>query len=330
MGARTLLLTHASTRSARCPAIRPSAAWARGTWSGRSTPSTASWAGSPTRPASSSGCSTGRKGPAVRGPRAQADRKLYRQAMQAAIAGDSEPDRIEDGVEDLIVDETGVSRRRDRVGADLARRRRGAHDRHVPEGPHPYRRERIPAGRVGEAPAIGLSDRLRGWASRWAGSRPARRRGSTAARSTGRALEMQPGDDPPMPFSFLTERSRRRRSPAASPGRRRATHEIIRDNLHRAPVYSGADQAAGRAIARRSKTRWCASPTASATRSSSSPKGSTTTRSIRTASPPRCPRTCSGPSSHDPRAREGRDQPARLCDRIRLCRSARARSRPGD
>ena len=106
---------------------------------------------------------------------------------------------------------------------------------------------------------------------------------------------MQPGDDPPVPFSFLTERDRhaadrlrhhlhhRRDPPRSSPSESRS----------RADVFRRRSRRSARATAPRSRTRWCASPSATATRSSSSPRASTTTRSIPTASRPRCPRTCS-------------------------------------
>ncbi len=148
-----------------------------------------------------------RKGPAVRGPRAQADRKLYAAAMQQAIRATANLTVIEAEAHDLA----DLRRARGRLGAGgrprTRRRRRGADDRHVSARAHPYRRA-ADAGRPcrrgarGRAFAHARAARI----SRSAGSRPARRHGSTAAPSTGRALEMQPGDEPPEPFSTLTER----------------------------------------------------------------------------------------------------------------------------
>ena len=83
----------ARRRSARCPATRRSAASARAIWCARSTRSTASWAARSTAPASSSACSTAARARRCAGPRAQADRKLYRQAMQAIAGRAAEPRR---------------------------------------------------------------------------------------------------------------------------------------------------------------------------------------------------------------------------------------------
>ena len=149
MGARTALLTHASRPSARCPATRRSAAWARAT-------------GPRDRRARRPDGPRRRrrrhpvpllnrsKGPAVQGPRAQADRKLYRQAMQAAIRATPDLEVIEAAVEDLIVERrwngaltvwlTACYRRRPRIRG----RRRGADHRHVPARPHPPRRAADP------------------------------------------------------------------------------------------------------------------------------------------------------------------------------------------
>ena len=156
--------------------------------------------------------------------------------------------------------------------------------------PDPYRREQDPGGpgrrsagdRPGRRPCTAL-------ASRWAGSRPARRRGSTAQTIDWAGLEVQPGDDPPAPFSFLTERDH-----DAADRLPHHRHDAGDPCASSAPICTARrcirarSRAPGRAIARRSRTRSCASPTATGTRSSWSRKGWTTTRSIPTASPPRC------------------------------------------
>ena len=79
----------------------------------------------------------------------------------------------------------------------------------------------------------------------WAGSRPARRRGWTAGPSIGRALEMQHGDDPPVPFSFLTQTITTPQIACDITRTTLATHAIIRANLHRAPMYSGQIDSTG-------------------------------------------------------------------------------------
>ena len=102
---------------------------------------------------------------------------------------------------------------------------------------------KIPAGRVGEAPALGLSDAP----ATALGLRLGRLKTGTPARLDGRTidwagLEVQPGDDPPVPFSFLTERIATPQIACDITHTTEATHAIIRANLDRAPMYSGADR----------------------------------------------------------------------------------------
>ena len=180
-----------------------------------------------------------RKGPAVRGPRAQADRKLYAAAMQAAIRATVNLKVIEGEADDLLLSNGRVSgvRMADgrEFGAGAVVLTTGTFLRgliHIGE-------KQIPAGRVGEAPAMGLSKTLEG-----AGLALGRLKTGTPPRLDGRtidwqALEMQPGDDPPEPFSMLTERIT---TPQIECGITRTvslTHEVIRDNVHRSPMYSG-------------------------------------------------------------------------------------------
>ena len=180
-----------------------------------------------------------RKGPAVRGPRAQADRKLYAAAMQAAIRATPNLQVIEAEADDLKID-------RDRVcGVKLVDGREitagavvlttGTFLRgliHIGE-------RQIPAGRVGEAPAIGLSRTLEKF-----GFALGRLKTGTPPRLDGRtidwsALEMQPGDEPPEPFSILTARIDNPQIQCGITRTNEATHKIIRDNVHRSPMYSG-------------------------------------------------------------------------------------------
>lgn len=159
------------------------------------------------------------KGPAVWGPRAQIDRKLYREAMQAELADYPNLTIIEDGAEDLIVEGGAIGV----IG--LTGQRYGAAKVVITTGTFlkgeiHIGAKRLPAGRIGEAPAIGLSDRLYS-----IGLPMGRLKTGTPARLDGRTihwdrLEMQPADDLPIPFSFLSSRSRCPRSNAASPGPR--------------------------------------------------------------------------------------------------------------
>ena len=180
------------------------------------------------------------KGAAVRGPRAQADRKLYRQAMQAILAAQPNLDVAEGEAEDIeIAADSGVaavtltSGARIRTGAVVLTTGtflRGL----IHLGP-----KQTPAGRAGEAPSLGLSKTLER-----AGFVLGRLKTGTPPRLNGRTidyprLEAQPGDDPPVPFSFLTERITTPQVQCHLTATTPATHEIIRANLHRSPMYSG-------------------------------------------------------------------------------------------
>jgi tRNA uridine 5-carboxymethylaminomethyl modification enzyme len=185
------------------------------------------------------------KGPAVQGPRAQADRKLYRQAMQAAVAATEGLAVVGGAVDDLRVDDgrvTGVALsdgRALRAGAVVVTT--GTFLRgliHIGE-------TRIPAGRFGAAPAVKLAERFAALDLRMG-----RLKTGTPARLAGpsidwSSLEMQPGDDDPVPFSFLTEPITRRQIACGITTTTTRTHEIIRANLPRAPMYSGAIRSVG-------------------------------------------------------------------------------------
>jgi tRNA uridine 5-carboxymethylaminomethyl modification enzyme len=179
------------------------------------------------------------KGPAVQGPRAQADRKLFRQAMQAAIRATPGLEVIEGAVEDLLVEDGEV------VGLSTADGRRfGAGAVVLTTGTFlngliHMGETKIPAGRVGDAPALKLSERLYGL-----GLKMGRLKTGTPARLDGRSidwasLEMQPADDDPVPFSFLTTRITTPQISCGITATTEATHKIIRANLGRSAMYSG-------------------------------------------------------------------------------------------
>ena len=180
-----------------------------------------------------------RKGPAVRGPRAQADRKLYAQAMQRAIRETANLIVIEAEVDDLLIGEGAVTGVRLVDGRELtcgaAVLTTGTFLRglvHIGE-------QQTPAGRAGEPPALGLSltlERLGFGLGRLKTGTPPRLDGSTIDWT---AVEMQPGDDPPEPFSTLTERIETPQVQCGITRTTSATHEIIRANVHRSPMYSG-------------------------------------------------------------------------------------------
>jgi tRNA uridine 5-carboxymethylaminomethyl modification enzyme len=186
------------------------------------------------------------KGPAVRGPRAQADRKLYRQAMQALLAAQPGLAIREGAAEDLMLDGAGRVRGvRLADGAELAAPAVVLTTGTFLKGLIHIGEEKIPAGRVGEAPALGLSATLARL-----GFRLGRLKTGTPPRLDGRTidwrgLESQPGDDPPPPFSFLTERITTPQIACAITATTPASHDLIRANLHRAPMYSGQIESTG-------------------------------------------------------------------------------------
>jgi tRNA uridine 5-carboxymethylaminomethyl modification enzyme len=186
-----------------------------------------------------------RKGPAVRGPRTQADRKLYAAAMQAAIIETPNLDVIEGEADELIVGDTGVTGLRLADGREL---RAGA----VVVTTGTFLRGLIhlgeknwPAGRVGEAPAMGLSksfERAGFTLGRLKTGTPPRLDGTTIDWS---AVEMQPGDDPPEPFSVMTDRITTPQIQCGITRTTAATHNVIRANVHRSPMYSGQIKSSG-------------------------------------------------------------------------------------
>jgi tRNA uridine 5-carboxymethylaminomethyl modification enzyme len=188
----------------------------------------------------------GSKGPAVRGPRAQADRRLYRAAVQALLCEQPDLTIRAGAAEDIVVDAAGAAagvilQDGARIGAGAVVVTTGTFLRgliHVGE-------TRIPAGRVGEKPALGLS---RAFAR--LGLRLGRLKTGTPPRLDGRTirydgLEVQHGDDPPHPFSFLTRRIETQQVVCHLTATTPASHALIRGNLHRAPMYSGQIQSTG-------------------------------------------------------------------------------------
>jgi tRNA uridine 5-carboxymethylaminomethyl modification enzyme len=191
-----------------------------------------------------------RKGPAVRGPRAQADRALYRAAMQAMLREIPNLEIRVASAEDLILKGSRAARTNTVAGVRLSDGTEITTAKVVLttgtflNGLIHIGETQIPAGRMKiedgvEAPSIGLSKTLYGF-----GLNMGRLKTGTPPRLDGRtidwaALEMQQGDEPPVPFSFLT---RQITTPQIACGITRttlATHAVIRANLHRSPMYSG-------------------------------------------------------------------------------------------
>jgi tRNA uridine 5-carboxymethylaminomethyl modification enzyme len=191
-----------------------------------------------------------RKGPAVRGPRAQADRALYRAAMQSALR---EIDNLTIKVasaEDLILKGQMIAGVITADGEEIACSKVVLTTGTFLNGLIHIGETKIPSGRMKiedgvEAPSIGLSKTLYGLKlnmGRLKTGTPPRLDGKTIDWAS---LEMQPGDEPPQPFSFLT---RAITTPQIRCGITRttlSTHEVIRANLHRAPMYSGQISSTG-------------------------------------------------------------------------------------
>jgi tRNA uridine 5-carboxymethylaminomethyl modification enzyme len=186
-----------------------------------------------------------RKGPAVRGPRAQADRKLYAAAMQQAIRETENLTIVEGEADDLELQGRRVSAVRLADGrvfqAGAVVVTTGTFLRgliHIGE-------RKISAGRVGEAPAMGLSRTLERFGfslGRLKTGTPPRLDGTTI---DWRAVAKQPGDEPPEPFSTLTERIANPQVECGITRTTQATHQIIRANVHRSPMYSGQIRSVG-------------------------------------------------------------------------------------
>lgn len=180
------------------------------------------------------------KGPAVQGPRAQADRKLYRLAMQAELSNTPNLTIISQGAESLIIEENqsvsgviladGTALSAGAVVLTTGTFLRGI----IHQG-----ETQTPAGRVGEAPSVGLAlslEQLKLPLGRLKTGTPARLDGRTINWSI---LEEQKGDMPPRPFSFLNTEITVPQIPCYMTYTSEKTHQIIRDNISRAPMYSG-------------------------------------------------------------------------------------------
>ncbi|RIY02778.1 tRNA uridine-5-carboxymethylaminomethyl(34) synthesis enzyme MnmG [Aureimonas flava] len=187
-----------------------------------------------------------RKGPAVRGPRTQADRKLYRAAVQEAVRRQDGLRVMEGDAFDLGFDAGGrvcavMLEDGRRIGCGAAVLTTGT----FLNGLIHLGDVKIPAGRVGERPSLGLSATLRRL-----GLRLGRLKTGTPARLDGATidwagLDRQGPDAEPYPFSYLTTRIDNRQIDCGITRTTPETHRIIRDNLHRSALYSGEIEGVG-------------------------------------------------------------------------------------
>jgi tRNA uridine 5-carboxymethylaminomethyl modification enzyme len=186
------------------------------------------------------------KGPAVWGPRAQADRSLYRQAMQNLLQDQQNLEICAGAVEDLKFDADGqVAGVVLADGEEIAAARVVLTTGTFLRGVMHIGERQISAGRAGEAPAIGLADTLYG-----AGFAMGRLKTGTPPRLDGKtidwqSLEVQPGDAVPQPFSYMNDEITVPQVDCHITYTGAASHELIRANLHRSPMYSGQIDATG-------------------------------------------------------------------------------------
>ena len=185
------------------------------------------------------------KGPAVRGPRAQADRKLYRRAMQQALSEQANLTIFEGAVHGFLMDGQTVVGVTTEDGREIHAKAVVLTTGTFLNGLIHIGETRIPAGRVGEPPATGLSGQLMA-----AGLGLGRLKTGTPARLDGKTidwsvLEEQKGDDPPTPFSFLTDRITTPQVSCFITETTVQTHKIIQDNIKRSPLFSGQIEGVG-------------------------------------------------------------------------------------
>jgi tRNA uridine 5-carboxymethylaminomethyl modification enzyme len=185
------------------------------------------------------------RGAAVRGPRAQIDRKLYREAMQAELAGTPGLEIRAEAVEDLVAEAGRVTGVVGASGAVYPAARVVLTTGTFLKGVIHLGEQRIPAGRVGEAPAIGLADRLYAL-----GLSMGRLKTGTPPRLDGRTiawdhLDSQAADPVPSPFSFLTDRITNPQVACGVTATTAETHRIIADRLSESAVYGGRIQGRG-------------------------------------------------------------------------------------
>jgi tRNA uridine 5-carboxymethylaminomethyl modification enzyme len=186
-----------------------------------------------------------KKGPAVRGPRTQADRNLYAAAMQAAITATENLQVIEGEADDLLVANGRVTGIRLANGRELATGSVVITTGTFLRGLIHLGEKNWPAGRIDEAPALGLSkafERIGFTLGRLKTGTPPRLDGTTIDWA---GVEMQSADDPPEPFSVMTDRITNPQIQCGITRTTSATHEVIRANVHRSPMYSGQIKSSG-------------------------------------------------------------------------------------
>lgn len=186
-----------------------------------------------------------RKGPAVRSSRAQVDRNLYRIRMKRAVEEQDNLDIKQATVEDILVKDNSVDGVRTGFGETILGSTVVLATGTFLNGLIHIGLRNFPAGRMGDFPAVGLSECLRGL-----GFRMGRLKTGTTPRLNGKTVDFgrmtpQLGDDPPVPFSFSTREIRSGQVPCYITYTNPETHEIIKSGLDRSPLYSGVIKGIG-------------------------------------------------------------------------------------
>ncbi|WP_311030726.1 tRNA uridine-5-carboxymethylaminomethyl(34) synthesis enzyme MnmG [Mesorhizobium koreense] len=186
-----------------------------------------------------------RKGPAVRGPRTQADRKLYKEAMQAAIGSHAALDVVIGEVVDFSIAGGRLEAVRLADGREIRCGALVLTTGTFLRGLIHIGERKIPAGRINEKAAIGLSATMAK-----AGFRLGRLKTGTPPRLDGgtinwAAVGRQEADPDPVPFSLMTDRIVNPQIECGITRTTARTHAVIRDNLHRSALYSGAIEGIG-------------------------------------------------------------------------------------
>jgi tRNA uridine 5-carboxymethylaminomethyl modification enzyme len=186
-----------------------------------------------------------RKGPAVQGPRAQADRKVYRNAMQAALSLLPNLTIVEGEVTDFLMSGDAVAGIHLADGTTLEARSVVLTTGTFLRGVIHIGDVSRPGGRMGDKPSIPLANRIDSF-----GLPLGRLKTGTPPRLDGRTiawdmLDMQPGDDDPVLFSFLSKTPPLRQVSCGITHTNEATHEIIQKNLQRSAMYGGHIEGVG-------------------------------------------------------------------------------------
>ncbi|MFZ0695438.1 MAG: tRNA uridine-5-carboxymethylaminomethyl(34) synthesis enzyme MnmG [Alphaproteobacteria bacterium] len=185
------------------------------------------------------------RGPAVRGPRAQADRKLYKAAIRRFLFEQENLAIEAESADGFVVEKRRVAGIVTGSGRIIAAGAVILTTGTFLRGLIHCGQERIPAGRAGEAPSRGLAEAIER-----AGFSLGRLKTGTPPRLDGRtidysALTIQSGDNPPVPFSYLTARIKTPQIPCHITRTTRQVHELIEKNLHLSPIYSGQIESRG-------------------------------------------------------------------------------------